>query len=226
MGFFKEEDVKEIKKILADKLTDEVSIDLFTKKSSKLIIQGEENQDCPYCESVVEMMNEFIGMSDKIKLNVYDIKENEEEAKKHNIENVPALVFNGKKEGTLIFYGIPTGYEFATMLETLTALSSDKIEVFSEDMQNYIKGIEKEITFKVFVTPSCPYCPSAAISAMMAAKLNKNIRAEVYEVSEFQEIGNKYKVEGVPKTVINEKAELVGAYPENMLKEKLEAEVL
>ncbi|GAV26455.1 dehydrogenase, selenocysteine-containing [Carboxydothermus islandicus] len=50
---------------------------------------------------------------------------------------------------------------------------------------------------------------------------NANIRAEVIEVSEFPELGDKYNVFGVPKSVINETVEIEGAAPEIMFVQKV-----
>lgn len=43
------------------------------------------------------------------------------------------------------------------------------------------------------------------------------IQADMIEASEFPHLANKYKVYGVPRTVINEVIHLEGAYPEEML---------
>ncbi|MCH7481662.1 MAG: thioredoxin family protein [Chloroflexi bacterium] len=45
---------------------------------------------------------------------------------------------------------------------------------------------------------------------------NEHIRAEVIEVQEFPEVAQRYQVRGVPKTVINDNAEFVGAVPDEM----------
>jgi len=222
MGIFKEEDRQEIAKILKEKIKADVHVDLFIKKGSKIIIPGKDPSECPACEAIVEMFQELEEIDSRLTHTVHDMADNEKKAAEMGVDHVPAIVFNGKKEGQLIFYGIPSGYEFASLLETLGAVSAEDAPLFSPEMKEYLKGIASPVNFKVFVTPSCPYCPSAALSALMAAKLNKNIKAEVYEVTEFPAIGDKYKVEGVPKTVINETEEIVGGYPESNLKEKLE----
>jgi predicted DsbA family dithiol-disulfide isomerase len=41
------------------------------------------------------------------------------------------------------------------------------------------------------------------------------VKSDVIEVSEFPHLGQKYSVMGVPKTVVNERTELVGAVPED-----------
>jgi predicted DsbA family dithiol-disulfide isomerase len=43
---------------------------------------------------------------------------------------------------------------------------------------------------------------------------NEHITADVVEVSEFIDIAQRYQVRGVPKTVVNDRIEIVGAVPE------------
>ncbi len=61
----------------------------------------------------------------------------------------------------------------------------------------------------------------------MAHKLaieNEHITADVVEVSEFIDIAQRYQVRGVPKTVVNDRIEIMGAVPEpRFLQEVLKA---
>jgi len=43
---------------------------------------------------------------------------------------------------------------------------------------------------------------------------NEHITADVVEVSEFIDMAQRYLVQGVPKTVVNDRIEIVGAVPE------------
>jgi predicted DsbA family dithiol-disulfide isomerase len=43
---------------------------------------------------------------------------------------------------------------------------------------------------------------------------NEHITADVVEVSEFIDVAQRYRVQGVPKTVINDRIEFTGALPE------------
>jgi predicted DsbA family dithiol-disulfide isomerase len=43
---------------------------------------------------------------------------------------------------------------------------------------------------------------------------NEHITADVVEVSEFIDMAQRYRVQGVPKTVVNDLIEIVGAVPE------------
>jgi predicted DsbA family dithiol-disulfide isomerase len=43
---------------------------------------------------------------------------------------------------------------------------------------------------------------------------NEHITADVIEISEFIDLAQRYRVQGVPKTVINDRVEFAGALPE------------
>ena len=45
---------------------------------------------------------------------------------------------------------------------------------------------------------------------------NTNIRSDAVEATEFMELSRKFRVTGVPKTIVNETVEIMGALPENM----------
>ncbi len=55
-----------------------------------------------------------------------------------------------------------------------------------------------------------------ARAAHALALANTHITAEVVEVQEFPDMAQHYQVMGVPKTVINDKAEFVGAVPDEI----------
>jgi predicted DsbA family dithiol-disulfide isomerase len=45
------------------------------------------------------------------------------------------------------------------------------------------------------------------------AFLNPNITASAVEASEFPDLARRYRVTGVPKTIVNEEIEILGALP-------------
>ena len=68
----------------------------------------------------------------------------------------------------------------------------------------------------VFVTPSCPHCPRAVTLAHRMAVESPLIRATCVEATEFLELSQRYRVTGVPKTVVNGSIEMLGALPESV----------
>jgi hypothetical protein len=47
------------------------------------------------------------------------------------------------------------------------------------------------------------------------------VRAEVIDAEEFPELANRYRVSGVPKTMINYQTEFLGAAPEPFVLDKV-----
>jgi predicted DsbA family dithiol-disulfide isomerase len=45
---------------------------------------------------------------------------------------------------------------------------------------------------------------------------NPNITAHAIEATEFMELSRKFRVTGVPKTIVNDEVEIMGALPEDM----------
>ncbi len=53
---------------------------------------------------------------------------------------------------------------------------------------------------------------------------NEHVIADAVEATEFPDMAQKYRVQGVPKIVVNEKTQFVGALPEDRyLKEVMKA---
>jgi len=170
--------------------------------------------NCEFCEPTEELIKEVVELSPKLSLEIYSPAENEELSRRYEIDKVPAIVLIGEEDYGIRYFGIPAGYEFATLLESIILVSRGKTRFKSEN-QEKIKGINVPLKIQVFVTPTCPYCPFAVLLANQAAMENSNISAYGIEVSEYPEIAELYNVTGVPKTVINGTFEFVGAVGED-----------
>ena len=66
---------------------------------------------------------------------------------------------------------------------------------------------------RVFVTPTCPYCPKAVETANHIAMAAAGVKAEMVEAMEFQALSDRFNVRGVPRIVINDDDAYEGAIP-------------
>ncbi|TMG00762.1 MAG: hypothetical protein E6I03_10715, partial [Chloroflexi bacterium] len=74
---------------------------------------------------------------------------------------------------------------------------------------------------RVFVTPTCGYCPQMIRLAYQLSLGNPKVQAEVIEVNEFPELGERYGVRAVPLTVIADRIAIPGAVQESVLVEQV-----
>lgn len=187
-------------------------LDGMNKGVSALLFKGGE--DCNYCNTAEGLLKEVTEISDKIDFKVYDL--NSQEAEQYKIEMTPAIVFlteDGEDKGVRL-YGLPSGHEFGTLLQNIVTFSMGAKPDLSEESLKRLESIDQPVDIKVFVTPTCPYCPKAVLMGHNIAMANKNITASMVEANEFQELSMKFGVSSVPQIVINEKVIFVGAQPE------------
>lgn len=217
MAFISDRDRNYLKEIFSRELLNDVKMLFFTQKSG-LFVPGAE---CEYCKETGDLLKELSEISDKIKLEVYDFISDKDTVEKYNIKRIPAIAILGDKDYGIRFYGIPSGYEFSTLIEDIIDVSKRSTKL-SKEIKERLAKIDKEVNIQVFVTPTCPYCPRMVHTAHQFAMENDLISAEGIEVIEFPHLGNYYNVEGVPKTIINDKEEIIGAVPELSFLESIE----
>jgi glutaredoxin-like protein len=195
---------------LFEGLEGDVTITNFTQGDSLLIVPG---QECDYCQETRELLEEVTALSEKLHLDTKDVVRDKQEADSLGVTRIPAFVLQGRAKGKVRYFGIPVGYEFSTLIEDIIDVSRGTTSL-SDTTREALATVEQDLHIQVFVTPTCPYCPRAARLAHKLAVENEHVTADVVEVSEFMEMAQRYRVQGVPKTVVNERIEIVGAVPE------------
>jgi len=182
--------------------------------------------ECGYCKETHQIVEEVEALSDHVQVQVHDFVADKAQAEALNIDKIPAIAVVGEdnQDYGIRFYGIPSGYEFTSLLESIILVGSSKQEL-SQSTLAFLNDLEQPLHLQVFVTPTCPYCPQAVILAHLMAFASDKVTADMVEVTEFPHLGQRYNVMGVPRTVINDDTYIEGAAPENMLLEKLRVAV-
>ena len=197
------------------------------QKPVKMVVFTQE-MECQYCKETREIADELATLSDKISLEVYDFVADKTLADQYGVDKIPATVIMQDGETTkdfgIRYYGIPSGYEFSSLIHDLMLVSEGDPQL-SDEMLNWLADLKTPVHLQVFVTPTCPYCPQAVLLAHKLALASDMVQADMVEATEFPHLSNKYQVMGVPRTVINEMVYQEGAAPELMLLDKLKEAV-
>ncbi|MEO0071911.1 MAG: thioredoxin family protein [candidate division WOR-3 bacterium] len=193
---------QKLKETFVKELADPVRLVVFTQEL-----------ECQYCRENRLLAEELASLSPLITLEVYNFITDQEKVAEYKVEMVPALIPVGQRDYGIRFYGIPAGFEFTSLLETIKLISRNDSGL-KETTKQTLQELTKPINIKVFVTPTCPYCPAAVIMAHRFALAAELVSSAMIEATEFPHLSNKYRVYAVPKTVINETKEFVGALSE------------
>jgi glutaredoxin-like protein len=186
----------------------------------KLLVFTQETE-CMFCAQNRELAEDMAGLSEKLSVEVYDFLKDEQAVKRFGIDKIPALAVAGEsKDYGIRFFGIPSGYEFVSLIEAVRLVAGGE-HGLSEDTVRRMSTVKTPVHIQVYVTPTCPYCPRAVVLAHKLAFLSERVRADMVEAIEFPHLANKYSVMGVPKSVINETHHVEGAVPEKAFVDKL-----
>ena len=107
-----------------------------------------------------QVIRAFRELSAKITLREYDL--DHELARKWNVTSSPTLVI-APDQYAIRWLGAPMGEEARTFLEILIMVGLGKSQL-SDQSVNVIKKIDSPRNVKVFVSPTCPYCPQQAVN--------------------------------------------------------------
>ena len=102
----------------------------------------------------------------------------------------------------LAFHGVPGGHEFTSFVLGLYNAAGPG-QPLDGDVKEAIASIGKK-DMKVLVSLSCTMCPELVTAAQRIAAENENVTAEVYDLSHFPALRDKYNVMSVPCLVIND----------------------
>ena len=176
--------------------------------------------ECQYCAETRQMAEEIAQLSEQVTAEVYDFVADEDQVKEFGIDKIPAIAVVGAEDYGVRFYGIPGGYEFASLLQAIKLVASADTSLADTTMA-VLGQLETPVHIQVFVTPTCPYCQTSVILGHRMAIASPMVRADMVEATEFPHLAMKYQVMGVPRTVINETVHIEGAVAEQVVVEKL-----
>lgn len=172
-----------------------------------------DQENCAYCDDTRQLLGEVADLSERITLETYDVNADQAQAAQFRIDKAPAIaVMNGKDYG-IRYYGIPSGYEFGSLIDDIIDVSKGESGL-QPATKEALAQLTQPIHFQVFVTPTCPYCPHAVRTAHKMAMESEFVRADMIEATEFPELSQKYEVMSVPRIIINDTSYFEGALPE------------
>jgi glutaredoxin-like protein len=207
--------------LLDKEIAEQVKQELADLAGPVRLVMFTQTFECQFCNETRQLVEELAELSDQLTAEIYNFVTDEEKAKELGVDKIPAIAVIGAEDYGVRFYGIPSGYEFTSLLNAVQTVATGQAPL-SEETLEFLDTLEEPIHVQVFVTPTCPYCPGAVVLGHYLAIASPMVRADMVEATEFPHLSMKYEVMGVPRTVINETVHLEGAAPETMVLEKLQ----
>ncbi len=132
---------KDVTEALAD-VANPVTFKVFTQKF-----------ECQYCKETRELIEEVAELSDKVSVEVYDFEADKALADSLGIDKVPGVAVVGRKDYGIRMFGIPSGYEFGSLIESIKLVSEGESGL-SAETKKMVARLKQPATIQVFITPT------------------------------------------------------------------------
>jgi glutaredoxin-like protein len=178
------------------------------------IVFFEQTIGCETCAPTRRALEQISRDNPGVTLETFNLVLDKDKAAEYGIDRVPAVIIAAPGCDRIRYYGAPLGNELPTLLEAIHMAASGQT-VLSEQNRARLKAVAAPVTLQVFFTPSCAYCPQMISLANRAAIESPLVSTVAIDATEFPDLVRRYNVNGVPKTVINDAAEIMGAASED-----------
>lgn len=198
--YLPEDSREHLTKVFSD-MPASVTLEVFTQ----------EGINDPYNEAMIRFMRDLERLGEKININYNSLES--DVARTHGVTRSPSLLIQ-PDQYKLRYTGTPLGEEARVFIEVLL-LVSNGVSGLSEHSREAMKMLEEERDLKVFISPTCPYCPGQVSQVMRAAIERPDlVSAECVETVENQDMAEEYDAQSVPLTVTNKTFRQMGLLPE------------
>jgi len=137
---------------LANEMTRDVDVTLYTQRESALAVPGVvQCQTCDYAEQLLTELGEVIP---RLKTRVVDLVEARDEAEAAGVVRVPTMLVGGAAENRVRFVGFPGGYEASTFIKCLIDAGGEPEADAKETGATLSAAVSGPVDIKVFVTPT------------------------------------------------------------------------
>jgi glutaredoxin-like protein len=139
--------------LLDEKTREEVAAELADLEKPVKLVMFTQDFECQFCKETRELCEEVAELSDQISVEVYDFVTDKDKADEYGVDKIPAIVVVGAKDYGVRFFGIPSGYEFMSVLDGIKTVAAGKVELMPETLA-FLGELKEPLHLQVFVTPT------------------------------------------------------------------------
>ena len=172
-------------------LPNEIPLFLFVQKG----------RDDVYVDACRQVVRAFRELTDKIKIKEYYL--DHEMARKWKVDSSPTLLIDPERYN-IRWMGAPMGEEGRSFLEAMLLVGMGKSDLSDQSLQ-VIRRLDTPRTVKIFVSPTCPYCPQQAVNGLKAAIERPDMIAlEIIDIQCRPDLAEQYEAHSVPQAYAND----------------------
>lgn len=195
--------------VLFGKIDHEVPLLLFTDPTSNSL----------YNEVLRAVIRAIREVSSRVTLREFGA--GHELAQKYGVSHFPTLLLD-PEHFAIRWLGAPVGEEGRSFVEAITMLGYRQLQL-SAPSRKVLEKITTPRALKLFVSPTCPFCPQQVVNGLKAAITKPAlISLEIIDIQANPKLAEEYDAFSVPVCYANGVLIAKGAQPEELFMASLE----
>jgi len=142
MGFLTARDEAAVRKEF-ERLTGPVKLTVF----SQSLVAAD------LCQQNEQLVREVAALDDHLSVEILNLAIDRERAEAYGVNRVPAIVVEGAQDYGLRFFGIPSGYEFSNLIDSIVLASTGEPTLI-EATKTAHAALTENVHIQVFSTPT------------------------------------------------------------------------
>jgi thioredoxin reductase (NADPH) len=197
------EEVQKQLKAIFGKMKFDIPLLLFTAP-------GQNDYFCSALRQIIRVIREI---APRVSLREYDL--HHELAARYQVNFSPTLLFDPERYH-IQWLGAPLGEEGRTLVEALRMLGHRQPDL-SAPSGRILERLDTPRDIKVFVSPTCPYCPQQAVNGLKAAIARPDlVSLQIIDIQANPALADHYQANSVPQVLANDVLIALGAQPEEL----------
>src|SRR5262252_2986642 len=119
----------------------------------KLIVFSTSLGASEYCVETERLVKEVAECSDQVTVEILNLHIDRDRAAAYGVDRVPAIVVEGARDYGIRFFGIPMGYEFTNLIDSMIAASSGTPALGVATLER-LADLKQRVHIRVFATPT------------------------------------------------------------------------
>ena len=105
------------------------------------------------CRQTEWLVKEVAECSDKLSVEILNLVLDRERAEAYGVDRVPAVVVEGERDYGIRFFGLPSGYEFTNLIDSVIVASTG-LPSLTAETQSALANLPTPVHIQVFTTPT------------------------------------------------------------------------
>jgi alkyl hydroperoxide reductase subunit AhpF len=119
----------------------------------KLVVFTTQLGASEYSLETERLVREVAECSDQVTVEILNLHIDRARAEAYGVDRVPAIVVEGAQDYGIRFFGIPMGYEFTNLIDSMIAASSGIPSLQAATIER-LSQLKERVHIQVFATPT------------------------------------------------------------------------